>query len=177
VSVSVGNLVRELVNELFHRLPILAELMPVTFPLLKAGLPLGNNLKRGEEDMAGNIVHFEINAKDANRAKRFYSSLFGWKYKDSEIPGVEYYVIDGADPGGAINPLQQEPGPVVYFDTDDIDASIAKVRDLGGKSDDKMAIPSQGWFAACVDSEGNKFSLFQNDPSVTMETEQQSARA
>jgi predicted enzyme related to lactoylglutathione lyase len=177
VSVSVGNLARELVNELFHRFPILAELMPVTFPLLKAGLPLGNNLKRGEEDMAGNIVHFEINAKDANRAKRFYSSLFGWKYKDSEIPGVEYYVIDGADPGGAINPLQQEPGPVVYFDTDDIDSSIAKVRDLGGKSDDKMAIPSQGWFAACVDSEGNKFSLFQNDPSVTMETEQQSARA
>ena len=139
------------------------------------GLPLTE--QDGEEDMAGNIVHFEINAKDANRAKRFYSSLFGWKYKDSEIPGIEYYVIDGANPGGAINPMQQEPGPVVYFDTDDIDASIAKVRDLGGKSDNKMPIPSQGWFAACVDSEGNKFSLFQNDPSVTMETEQQAARA
>ena len=127
--------------------------------------------------MAGNIVHFEINAKDAARAKRFYSALFGWKYKDSEIPGIEYYVIDGVNPGGAINPLQQEPGPVVYFDTDNIDASIAKVRDLGGKSDEKQPIPSQGWFAACVDTEGNKFSLFQNDPSVTMETEQQTARA
>jgi uncharacterized protein len=127
--------------------------------------------------MAGNIVHFEINAKDANRAKRFYSSLFGWKYKDSDIPGIEYYLIDGANPGGAINPTQQEPGPVVYFDTDDIDVSIGKVRDLGGKSDDKMAIPGQGWFAACVDTEGNKFSLFQNDPSVTVETEQQTARA
>jgi predicted enzyme related to lactoylglutathione lyase len=127
--------------------------------------------------MAGNIVHFEINAKDASRVKRFYSSLFGWKYKDSEIPGIEYYVIDGVSPGGAINPMQQEAGPVVYFDTDDIDASIGKVRELGGKSDDKMPIPSQGWFAACVDTEGNKFSLFQNDPSVPMETEQQTARA
>ncbi|HEX9267977.1 MAG TPA: VOC family protein [Candidatus Limnocylindria bacterium] len=127
--------------------------------------------------MAGNIVHFEINAKDANRAKRFYTSLFGWKYKDSEMPGIEYYVIDGASPGGAINPMQGDPGPVVYFDTDDIDASIAKVRDLGGKSDDKMAIPAQGWFAPCVDTEGNKFSLFQSDPSVTVETEQQTARA
>ena len=127
--------------------------------------------------MAGNIVHFEINAKDAARAKRFYSALFGWKYKDSEIPGIEYYVIDGVNPGGAINPLQQEPSPVVYLDTDNIDASIAKVRDLGGKSDDKQPIPSQGWFAACVDTEGNKFSLFQNDPSVTVETEQQAARA
>lgn len=127
--------------------------------------------------MAGNIVHFEINAKDANRAKSFYSSLFGWKYKESEIPGIEYFVIDGVEPGGAINPMQQEPGPVVYFDSDEIDASIAKVRDLGGNADDKMAIPGQGWFAACVDTEGNKFSLFQNDPSVTMETEQQTASA
>ncbi len=127
--------------------------------------------------MAGNIVHFEINAKDAKRAKSFYSSLFGWKYKESEIPGIEYFVIDGVEPGGAINPMQQEPGPVVYFDSDDIDGSIAKVRDLGGKADDKMAIPGQGWFAACVDTEGNKFSLFQNDPSVTMETEQQTASA
>src|SRR5882672_6704035 len=108
--------------------------------------------QQGRTGMAGNIVHFEINAKDAGRAKRFYSSLFGWKYKDSEIPGIEYYLIDGVQPGGAINPLQQEPGPVVYFDTDDIDTSIAKVRDLGGKSDEKQAIPSQGWFAACVDT-------------------------
>jgi len=127
--------------------------------------------------MAGNIVHFEINAKDANRAKRFYTSVFGWKYKDSSMPGLEYYLIDGASPGGAINPMQQDPGPVVYFDTDDIDASIATVRKVGGKSEDKMAIQGQGWFAACVDTEGNKFSLFQNDPSVTAETEQQAARA
>jgi len=127
--------------------------------------------------MAGNIVHFEINAKDATRAKRFYGSLFGWKFKDSDVPGIEYYLIDGANPGGALNPMQQEPGPVIYFDTDDIDASIGKVRELGGKSEDKMAIPTQGWFAACVDTEGNKFSLFQSDPSVTMETEEQAARA
>jgi uncharacterized protein len=133
--------------------------------------------KPGEEDMAGNIVHFELNAKDATRAKRFYSGLFGWSFKDSPMPGIEYYLVDGTTPAGAINPMQQEPGPVVYFDSDDIDASLAKVRDLGGKADDKMPIPGQGWFAACVDTEGNKFSLFQSDPNVTMETEQQTARA
>jgi uncharacterized protein len=125
--------------------------------------------------MAGNIVHFEINAKDATRAKTFYSKLFGWKFKDSDIPGIEYYVIDGANPGGAINPGTQDPGPVVYFDTDDIDASIGKIRELGGKSDEKMPIPTQGWFAACVDTEGNKFSLFQSDPTVAMETEPETA--
>lgn len=39
-----------------------------------------------------------------------------------------------------------------------------------GTGDEKQPIPGQGWFAACTDPDGNNFSLFQNDPSVTMET-------
>ncbi len=129
--------------------------------------------------MKGNLVHFELYSKDAARAKRFYSSVFGWKFKDSDIPGIEYYLIDGAQPGGALNPTQGKPGPVIYLDTDDIDASIQKVRESGGRADDKQAVPTQGWFAGCTDTEGNEFSLFQMDPTVTMETEHehQSARA
>ncbi len=68
---------------------------------------------------------------------------------------------------------------VVYLDTDEIDASIRKVRESGGRADEKQAIPGQGWFAGCTDTEGNPISLFQSDPTVTMETEHehQSARA
>ncbi len=127
--------------------------------------------------MPGNLVHFELLTKDAARAKRFYGSLFGWKFKDSEMPGVEYYVIEGMEPGGGLNPSQDAPGPVVYFDTENIDASIRKIRDLGGKADEKLPIPGMGWFAGCTDTEGNRFSLFQNDPSVKMESAAQEARA
>ena len=42
------------------------------------------------------------------------------------------------------------------------------MRELGGKADDKQPIPGIGWFARCKDSEGNSFSLFQGDESVTM---------
>lgn len=126
------------------------------------------------EPKVGDIVHFELNAKDPQRAKKFYTTVFGWKYKDSEIPGIEYYLIEGVTPGGAINP-QTEPSktkaPTVYFGTDNIDATLKKVRDGGGTADNKQPIPGQGWFAACTDPEGNSFSLYQNDPSVTMETE------
>jgi predicted enzyme related to lactoylglutathione lyase len=127
--------------------------------------------------MAGSIVHFEINTKDAARAKRFYTSLFGWKYKDSEIPGIEYYVIDGIEPGGAINPMDGQKSPVVYFGTDNIDETLRKVKDNGGKAGDKQPIPTQGYFAVCTDPDGNSFSLFQSDPSVTMEMEAQSHEA
>jgi predicted enzyme related to lactoylglutathione lyase len=121
----------------------------------------------------GDLVHFEINTNNAERAKRFYTKLFGWKYKDSEIPGVEYYLIDGVTPGGAINPIAQASkvkAPTVYFGVEDIDRSLQTVRDQGGTADDKLPIPGQGWFAACIDPDGNSFSLFQNDPSITMET-------
>jgi predicted enzyme related to lactoylglutathione lyase len=120
----------------------------------------------------GDIVHFEINTKDAGRAKTFYTKLFGWKYKDSDIPGIEYYLIDGATPGGAINPqTTAAKAPVIYFGVDDVDKSVKIVRDQGGKAGDKIPIPGQGWFSECTDLDGNAFSLFQNDPSVTMETE------
>ena len=55
---------------------------------------------------------------------------------------------------------------IVYFDTEDIDASIAKVRELGGTADDKQPVPTHGWFAGCKDTEGNAFSLWQGDENA-----------
>jgi predicted enzyme related to lactoylglutathione lyase len=54
----------------------------------------------------------------------------------------------------------------VYFDTDDIDATRAKVQELGGQAEDKMPVPGHGWFAACRDTEGNAFSLWQGDEAA-----------
>lgn len=48
------------------------------------------------------IVHFEIPAEDLQRAKNFYSKLFGWKIESMQ--GMDYMMIDtyGA-PGGENN--------------------------------------------------------------------------
>jgi predicted enzyme related to lactoylglutathione lyase len=119
--------------------------------------------------MPGKLVHFEIPAKDTQKATAFWSGVFGWEFGDSAMPGMEYYMVrTGEDQGGAVMSSDQAGGGLtIYFDTDDIDASIAKVRDLGGKANDKMPIPHVGWFSACGDPEGNSFSLFQSDESVT----------
>lgn len=116
--------------------------------------------------MPGKLVHFELPAKDTDRAKKFWSGVFGWDFGDSAMPGMEYYMVrTGEDQGGAVYPAE-ESGMKVYFDTDDIGASIAKVRDGGGASEDKQPIPHVGWFTHCTDTEGNNFSLFQSDESV-----------
>jgi predicted enzyme related to lactoylglutathione lyase len=118
--------------------------------------------------MEGQLVHFELPAKDAGRAMGFWKSLFGWKFQEWSGP-VEYHMLAGNEPGGAIYP-SDEPGsgPVIYFGTSDIDASIARARELGGSAEDKQPIPGVGWFTRCKDTEGNPFGLFQTDESVQM---------
>jgi predicted enzyme related to lactoylglutathione lyase len=117
--------------------------------------------------MDGQVVHFELPAQDAGRAQEFWKSLFGWKFRDWDGP-VEYHMLDGNEPGGAIYTSDEQAGtgPIVYFGTSDIDASVARARELGGSAEDKQPIPGIGWFARCVDTEGHSFSLFQGDESV-----------
>ena len=118
--------------------------------------------------MAGKLVHFEIPVQDADRATGFYSSVFGWEFSDSGMPGIDYRMVrTGDDQGGAVYPSESgEKSLIVYFDTDDIDASLAKVRSSGGEGEDKQPIPGVGWFARCKDPEGTEFSLFQSDESA-----------
>lgn len=107
--------------------------------------------------MSTNLVWFEIPGGDAGRSRAFYSALFGWGFTDF---GGDYQMVDCADPGGAITP--GEGGhPIAYFSTDDIDASVAKVRDLGGKAPEVREIPGVGRMAVCEDDQGTTFGLYE----------------
>jgi len=51
----------------------------------------------------------------------------------------------------------------VYVDTADIDASLAKVEQLGGKVMlPRSEIPGMGWFALFSDPSGNQIGLFED---------------
>lgn len=118
--------------------------------------------------MPGKLVHFEIAADDDSRAMDFYKQVFGWTFEDSGMPGISYNLTQaGGDPGGAVYKAEEsQAGVLVYFDTDDVDASVAKVREVGGEAEDKGPIPGIGWFSHCRDTEGNAFGIFQSDESA-----------
>jgi predicted enzyme related to lactoylglutathione lyase len=117
--------------------------------------------------MAGKLVHVEIKAGDVDRAQRFWSGVFGWEISPSGMPGMDYRLFrTGEDQGGGL--MAGEAGSLdVYFDTDDIDATVEKVRSSGGESTEKQPIPGIGWFANCKDTEGNAFNLFQADEAAS----------
>ena len=118
--------------------------------------------------MAGEVVHIEFPAEDADRAQRFWSGLFGWQFQPSSMPDMDYRMGQASgNAGAAVFPAESRSGhPNFYFGTDDIDASRDTVGDLGGEAGEKAPVPGFGWFAACKDSEGNEFHLWQSDESA-----------
>jgi uncharacterized protein len=118
--------------------------------------------------MAGQVVHIEFPSADADRAQAFWSGLFGWEFGPA-MEGMDYRMArTGENSGVAVFPAPERSGyPNYYFDTPDIEASSAKVRELGGETEPKSPVPGMGWFAACTDSEGNHFHLWQLDASAS----------
>jgi predicted enzyme related to lactoylglutathione lyase len=117
--------------------------------------------------MAARVVHVEFPAKDADGEQSFYEGLFGWQFSQP-MPEMDYRMVDlGEGQGAAVFPSDEgATGLKVYFGVEDIDASVANVRELGGQAEDKMPVPGMGWFAACTDPDGNAFSLWQSDTAA-----------
>ena len=109
-------------------------------------------------ETTGKIVWFELPAEDTSRARRFYGELFGWQFQAFEGPD-DYCTTD--EGGGAIHAANGRNGALVYFGTEDLDASAARVRDLGGEASHAKEIPGVGHYARCSDTEGNPFGLYQ----------------
>jgi predicted enzyme related to lactoylglutathione lyase len=119
--------------------------------------------------MAGAPVHIEIPAQDTAKGQAFWSGLFGWQFQDFGNGPMEYFMTRVTDSSGAAvynNPEGNAEGIRVYFDLDDINQGVARVRELGGEANEPQAVPNMGWFAGCKDASGNDFGIWQNDTSA-----------
>lgn len=106
---------------------------------------------------AGDLVYFVVPARDAERSKRFYSELLGWEFSPGNIPGG--FNIEGPTPPGGLFGGGDGSAPSVYFGVDDIDAAVAKVRELGGEAEEPQDITS-GRMSACRDDQGVELNLW-----------------
>ena len=117
-------------------------------------------------------VHFEIPADDVARARSFYGDLFGWAF--STPPGYDdYWTALTGDPerdaglGLMARQAPDQVGLVSYFGVESVAESAAKVEALGGKVVvPKAPVPGMGWFAQCLDTEGNLFALWESDTNA-----------
>jgi len=124
---------------------------------------------RVRDCLMSTIVHFDVPADDGERAKKFYSALFGWKFEP--VPGMEYNLftttnLDGTPGVGGGMGKRMDPSQRMlnYFGVPSLDAAMKQVKNLGGKViSQKMAVPGMGYLASCIDTEGNIFGLWEEN--------------
>jgi hypothetical protein len=122
----------------------------------------------------GQVVHFEIPADDIERARSFYREAFGWRI--DPVPDMEYTMVgttpsgpDGmpSDPGAINGGMMARNGavtsPVITVNVDDLDAALARLEKLGGKTvTGRQPVADMGFTAYFQDTEGNVVGLWQS---------------
>ena len=108
--------------------------------------------------MAGKPSHFELGVKDATRAKTFYGELLGWSFEPTT--GENAWIHTEGVRGG-LHGEDEALKIVVYFSVPDIEASVRRVRELGGQADDPGPPGAGGRFTSCRDDQGVEFGLHQ----------------
>ncbi|MCK6456612.1 MAG: VOC family protein [Phycisphaerae bacterium] len=109
------------------------------------------------------IVHFEIGCRNSAKTVAFYRDLFGWKF---EAYGPANMIDTGGGTGisGHISSLGHEPHNyvVTYAQVENLEASIQKANQLGGKTMvPPTEVPGMGHFAWITDPEGTIFGLWK----------------
>ncbi len=116
----------------------------------------------GAKSMGRPVVHFEIGCRAQARTGDFYSKLFGWRITAA---GPASNIQTGSPLGipGHITALGHEPEhyAMFYVDVEDVQASLDKAVELGGKKlVGPIRIPA-GTFAWFADPEGNMIGLLK----------------
>jgi uncharacterized protein len=113
----------------------------------------------------GAIVHVELTSTDLPTARKFFESVFGWKFKQESMPEGEYWTFTAASgpAGGLTTPMDgTAPSTLNYLLVESVDAAVKKITAAGGKIVlPKQEIPNVGWFAVFQSPGGPHLAIFQ----------------
>jgi uncharacterized protein len=106
------------------------------------------------------LGYFTVDTPDIDKARAFYSALFGWTF-DEDSSGETYAHVADSNPAFGFTKAERASQlPHLYFRVEDVDALCRRVTELGGRA----AIPSDsasGRSVVVSDDQGGSFSLWQ----------------
>ncbi|HEV2761484.1 MAG TPA: VOC family protein [Pyrinomonadaceae bacterium] len=116
----------------------------------------------------GSFCWNELATTDAEAAKKFYSALLGWQFKEGSLGEAQYSeIIVGGESVGGIYQMGPEfggapPHWMAYVAVEDVDGAAARVEELGGKvCVPPTDIPTVGRFSVINDPSGATLSLIK----------------
>lgn len=115
--------------------------------------------------MAGEVSFIEFGVGDTEKGREFYEGLFGWTFEAG--PSGNGFAIETPNVPGGMHGGDEGGAACVFYAVDDIEASIARVRELGGQiveldiEGDEGSVERFGRFKMCTDHQGSTFGLHQ----------------
>jgi len=122
----------------------------------------------------GDFCWTEFATDNLEACRSFYTEVFGWQYKNGDVPGAEMeyleFSTDGQNPMGGLFQINPEwygenvPAPHrnVYVAVEDADATVSQAFELGGTIVSPACdIPNVGRIAVIEDPTGAKFCIVQ----------------
>ena len=117
-------------------------------------------------DEPGSLCWNELATPDPDRAREFYTGLFGWKVQEQDMGTMTYTTfLRGGERAGGMYGITADmagmpPSWMVYFAVEDCDAGAARARELGAHVHVEPAdIPGVGRFAMMADPQGAMLSI------------------
>ena len=111
----------------------------------------------------GNVVWFDLAVTDFNKAKIFYSELFGWKF---EPMGDSYLMITaGKEMIGGLRKAKtvraSTDAPVLYIGVDKLDSALERAKRLGGTlMGEKVKTGDEGVYHLFKDADHNVVGIW-----------------
>ncbi|KIO75459.1 glyoxalase [Pedobacter lusitanus] len=117
------------------------------------------------------VTHFEIPSEHPEVSMKFFADVFGWKFE--QFCEQQYWLAisgDESTPGinGAImKPVERNQPVCNTINVQNLDETIQKIEKAGGKIvKPKFAIPSYGWLAFFMDTDGNCHGIVEEDKAA-----------
>lgn len=115
----------------------------------------------------GRVVWHDLMTTDPDKARAFYSELFGWNTAEMDMGTFKYQMIQtGEKQIGGYIPLEQKEVPshwIAYVNVDDVDEACKTADASGGKTCVPATdIPNVGRFAVITDPSGGVISPFKS---------------
>lgn len=109
----------------------------------------------------------DLSTSDQDRAREFYSAVFGWTAgeADPQFGGYFLFLKDGLPVAGCMGRMPDQEGPdawLVHLATDDVQRTLAAVREHGGQVHvDAMDVADLGRMSVLTDPSGAALGAWQ----------------
>lgn len=112
------------------------------------------------------VEHFEVPADDVDRARSFYTNVFGFTYQPwGDDMGMLQSPEEGGI-GGDIHKRSEVPHPTFVVTVDRIEDTLENVIAAGGEQlGEVQALGEQSRYVYIKDSEGNTIGLYDEQAS------------